>query len=227
MKLWKGEIQMLTELEQVLPADIEKRSFEIITEELGDKMLIPGTEPIVKRCIHTSADFDYADNLVFSENAVQRALDAIRNGASIVTDTQMGRAGINKKRLARYGGEVYCFMSDEDVAEAARREGTTRAAASMDKAAEMAGTLHEASGGLIFAVGNAPTALVRLYELIREGKITPELIIGVPVGFVNVVQSKELILSLQDTPYIVARGRKGGSNIAACICNALLYMMDE
>ena len=218
---------MLTELEQVLPADIEKRSFEIITEELGDKVLIPGTEPIVKRCIHTSADFDYADNLVFSENAVQRALDALRNGASIVTDTQMGRAGINKKRLARYGGEVYCFMSDEDVAEAARREGTTRAAASMDKAAEMAGTLQEASGGLIFAVGNAPTALVRLYELIREGKITPELIIGVPVGFVNVVQSKELILSLQDTPYIVARGRKGGSNIAACICNALLYMIDD
>ena len=227
MKLWKGEIQMLTELEQVLPADIEKRSFEIITEELGDKILIPGTEPIVKRCIHTSADFDYADNLVFSENAIQRALDAIRNGASIVTDTQMGRAGINKKRLARYGGEVYCFMSDEDVAEAAKKNGTTRAAASMDKAAEMSGKMPGNSGGLIFAVGNAPTALVRLYELIKEGVVRPELIIGVPVGFVNVVQSKELILSLEDTPYIVARGRKGGSNIAACICNALLYMLDE
>lgn len=218
---------MLTELEQVLPADIEKRSFEIITEELGDKVLTPGTEPIVKRCIHTSADFDYADSLVFSENAVQRALDAIRNGASIVTDTQMGRAGINKKRLARYGGEVYCFMSDEDVAEAAKKNGTTRAAASMDKAAEMSEKLRGTSKGLIFAVGNAPTALVRLYELIKEGVIRPELIIGVPVGFVNVVQSKELILSLEDTPYIVARGRKGGSNIAACICNALLYMLDK
>lgn len=223
---------MKTELEQVLPAEIEKRSFEIITEELGNRALIPGTEPIVKRCIHTSADFDYADNLVFSEHAVERALDAIRSGASIVTDTQMGRSGINKKRLARYGGEVYCFMSDEDVAEAAKRDGTTRAAASMDKAAAM----YRAAQGqktaictdrLIFAIGNAPTALVRLYELIKEGALKPELIIGVPVGFVNVVQSKELILGLEDTPYIVARGRKGGSNIAACICNALLYMLDD
>ncbi|HJB82467.1 MAG TPA: precorrin-8X methylmutase [Candidatus Mediterraneibacter intestinavium] len=223
---------MMTELEQVRPADIEKRSFEIITEELGNRALIPGTEPIVKRCIHTSADFDYADNLVFSEHAVERALDAIRSGASIVTDTQMGRSGINKKRLARYGGEVYCFMSDEDVAEAAKRDGTTRAAASMDKAAAMYRAAQEqktaiCTDRLIFAIGNAPTALVRLYELIKEGALKPELIIGVPVGFVNVVQSKELILGLEDTPYIVARGRKGGSNIAACICNALLYMLDD
>lgn len=213
---------MLTELEQVRPADIEKRSFEIITEELGDRVLLPGTEPIVKRCIHTSADFEYADNLVFSDHAVDRALDAVRRGASIVTDTQMARAGINKKRLARYGGEAYCFMSDEDVAETARLNGTTRAAACMDKAAELYGNKR-----LIFAVGNAPTALVRLYELVNEGVLRPELIIGVPVGFVNVVQSKELILGLKDTPYIVARGRKGGSNIAACICNALLYMLND
>ena len=213
---------MLTELEQVRPADIDKRSFEIITEELGDRVLLPGTEPIVKRCIHTSADFDYADNLVFSDHAVDRALDAVRRGASIVTDTQMARAGINKKRLARYGGEVHCFMSDEDVAETARLNGTTRAAACMDKAAELYGNER-----LIFAVGNAPTALVRLYELVNEGVLRPELIIGVPVGFVNVVQSKELILGLKDTPYIVARGRKGGSNIAACICNALLYMLND
>ena len=223
---------MMTELEQVRPADIEKRSFEIITEELGNRALIPGTEPIVKRCIHTSADFDYADNLVFSEHAVERALDAIRSGACIVTDTQMGRSGINKKRLARYGGEVYCFMSDEDVAEAAKRDGTTRAAASMDKAAAMYRAAQEqktaiCTDRLIFAIGNAPTALVRLYELIKEGALKPELIIGVPVGFVNVVQSKELILGLEDTPYIVAQGRKGGSNIAACICNALLYMLDD
>lgn len=213
---------MLTELEQVRPADIEKRSFEIITEELGDRVLLPGTEPIVKRCIHTSADFDYADNLAFSDHAVDRALDAVRHGASIVTDTQMARAGINKKRLARYGGEVHCFMSDEDVAETARLNGTTRAAACMDKAAELYGNER-----LIFAVGNAPTALVRLYELVNEEVLRPELIIGVPVGFVNVVQSKELILGLKDTPYIVARGRKGGSNIAACICNALLYMLND
>lgn len=211
---------MSKELEQVLPAEIERRSFEIITEELGERSFLPGTEPIIKRCIHTSADFDYADNLVFSENAVEKALRAIRSGASIVTDTQMGKAGINKKRLARYGGQVHCFMSDEDVAETARRNGTTRAAASMDKAARL-------DGKLIFAVGNAPTALVRLYELITKGVIRPELVIAVPVGFVNVVQSKEMILSLEDTPYIVAKGRKGGSNIAACVCNALLYMMED
>lgn len=215
---------MLNELEQVLPADIEKRSFEIIAKELGDKKLLPGTEPVVKRCIHTSADFDYADNLVFSDNVVERALSAIQNGASIVTDTQMAKAGINKKRLAQYGGEVYCFMSDEDVAQVAKENGTTRAAACMDKAA----ALYQNGGqdrGLIFAIGNAPTALVRLYELINEGKLNPELIIAAPVGFVNVVQSKELILTLKDIPYIVARGRKGGSNIAACICNSLMYML--
>lgn len=215
---------MLNELEQVLPADIEKRSFEIITEELGDKKLIPGTEPVVKRCIHTSADFDYADNLVFSDHVVEQALDAIRSGASIVTDTQMAKAGINKKRLAQYGGEVYCFMSDEDVAQAAKKNGTTRAAACMDKAAALYQNRAQ-DRGLIFAIGNAPTALVRLYELINEGKLKPELIIAAPVGFVNVVQSKELILTLSDIPYIVARGRKGGSNIAACICNSLLYML--
>lgn len=208
------------ELEQILPKDIEKRSFEIITEELGDTKLLPGTEPIVKRCIHTSADFDYAQNLMFSENAVQKALDAIRQGACIVTDTQMGKSGINKKRLAKYGGEVFCFMSDEDVAQQAKQNGTTRAVASMDKAAKL-------DRKLIYAIGNAPTALIRLYEQVEQGIIDPELIIGVPVGFVNVVQSKELILKLQHTPYIVARGRKGGSNIAACICNALIYMLDE
>ena len=206
------------EFEHVKPMDIEKRSFEFISEELGDTPLLPGTELVVKRCIHTSADFEYADSLVFTEGVVEKAKDAIRRGVPIITDTQMGIAGINKKRLAEYGSEVLCFMSDEDVAEMAKKNGTTRAVASMDKAAALG---REA----IFAVGNAPTALVRLYELIKEGKINPELIIAVPVGFVNVVQSKELILSLEDTPSIVARGRKGGSNIAACICNALLYQM--
>ena len=210
---------MKIELENVKPRDIESRSFAIITEELGDKQLIPGTELIVKRCIHTSADFDYADNLAFSEDVVNKAIEAIKNGACIVTDTQMAKSGINKKALARYGGEVYCFMSDEDVAKEAKEKGSTRATVCMDKAAAM-------DKPLIFAIGNAPTALVRLYELITEGKLKPELIIGVPVGFVNVVQSKELIMET-DAPYIVAKGRKGGSNIAACICNALLYMIDD
>lgn len=210
---------MKIELENVKPMEIELRSFEMITEELGETPLVPGTELIVKRCIHTSADFDYAENLCFSEQAVEKAIAAIKNGACIVTDTQMAKAGINKKALARYGGEVYCFMSDEDVAKTAKENGTTRATASMDKAAQL-------KKPLIFAIGNAPTALVRLYELINEGKLNPELIIGVPVGFVNVVQSKELIMQA-DVPYIVAKGRKGGSNIAACICNALLYMIDN
>ena len=210
---------MKIELENVKPIDIESRSFQIITEELGDKQLIPGTELIVKRCIHTSADFDYADNLAFSEDVVNKAIEAIKNGACIVTDTQMAKSGINKKALARYGGEVYCFMSDEDVAKEAKEKGSTRATVCMDKAAAM-------DKPLIFAIGNAPTALIRLYELITEGKLKPELIIGVPVGFVNVVQSKELIMET-DAPYIVAKGRKGGSNIAACIVNALLYMIDD
>lgn len=210
---------MKIELENVEPRDIERRSFEIITQELGDRKLDPEKELIIKRCIHTSADFDYADTLCFSEDVVKKALDALRQGACIVTDTQMGRSGINKRALARYGGEVYCFISDEDVAETAKKNGTTRATASMDKAASL-------QKPLIFAIGNAPTALVRLYELIEEGKINPALIIGVPVGFVNVVQSKELIMKT-DAPYIVAKGRKGGSNIAACICNALLYMLGD
>ena len=208
---------MKVELENVKPMEIEKRSFEIITEELGDTPLIPGTELIVKRCIHTSADFDYAKNLCFSEGAVEMAMDAIRNGACIVTDTQMAKAGINKRALARYGGEAYCFMSDEDVAALAKKNGTTRATASMDKAAEM-------DKKLIFAIGNAPTALIRLSELIAEQKIQPKLIIGVPVGFVNVIEAKELILA-GTTPYIVAKGNKGGSNVAAAICNALLYQL--
>lgn len=210
---------MKTKLENVKPKEIETRSFEIITEELGDKKLQPGTELIVKRCIHTSADFDYADNLYFSKDAVSKAIEAIKQGACIVTDTQMAKAGINKKALAKYGGEVYCFMSDEDVAKNAKAAGSTRAAASMEKAARL-------GKPVIFAIGNAPTALVRLYELIEEKQIQPYLIIGVPVGFVNVVQSKEMIMETE-VPCIVARGRKGGSNIAACICNALIYMLDK
>ena len=209
---------MKVELENVKPMEIETRSFEIITQELGDTPLVPGTELIVKRCIHTSADFDYAKNLCFSDHVVDKAIQAIKEGACIVTDTQMAKAGINKKALARYGGEVYCFISDEDVAEKAKELGVTRASVSMGKAAKM-------DTDLIFAVGNAPTALVRLYELIQDG-FRPRLIIGAPVGFVNVVQSKELIMST-DVPCIVARGRKGGSNIAACIVNALLYMINN
>lgn len=206
-------------IEQVRPADIEKRSFEIITDELGDKKLIPGTELIVKRCIHTSADFEYADNLCFSDNVVEIAREALRNGADIVTDTQMARSGINKKRLAAFGGQVHCFIGDDDVAAAARNKDCTRAVICMEKAAALL-----TNRPVIFAIGNAPTALIRLKELAEENAVKPALIIGVPVGFVNVVPSKEMIMET-DIPYIVAKGRKGGSNIAACIVNALLYSM--
>lgn len=208
---------MKIELENVLPTEIEKRSMEIITEELGERTFPEGYDKIVKRVIHTTADFDYADNLCFSENVLEKAMDAIRRGACIVTDTQMAKSGINKKALAKFGGEVLNFMSDDDVAEAAKKNGTTRATACIDKAMTV-------DKPLIFAIGNAPTALVRLYELIEEGKLKPELIIGVPVGLVNVVPSKELIMKT-DVPYIIARGRKGGSNVAAAICNAILYQM--
>lgn len=204
---------------QVQPAEIEKKSFEIISRELGDRVIPAEREAIVKRVIHTTADFDYVESLCFSPDAVEKGLAALKEGAVIVTDTQMARSGVNKAALAKLGGRVECFMSDEDVAAAAKAAGTTRATASMDKAAALPEAL---AGGLIMAVGNAPTALIRLDELMKEGKIKPALIIGVPVGFVNVVESKELIMN-SGASYIVARGRKGGSNVAAAICNALLY----
>lgn len=203
-------------IENIKPEEIEKRSFEIITEILGDKKLDEENEKIIKRVIHTSADFDYVDNLYFSDKIAEKLIKAIKSGAHIVTDTQMAKAGINKKALAEFGGEVHCFMSDEDVAAEAKERGVTRALVSMEKACNI-------DKPLIFAIGNAPTALIKLTELIQKGKVNPEGVIGVPVGFVNVVESKELIIESKAS-CIVARGRKGGSNVAAAICNALIYM---
>ncbi len=205
-------------IENIAPMDIERESFATITRELGDRVLDPEQEPIIKRVIHTTADFEYADTLYFSPNVVEKAKDAIRGGATIVTDTQMAWSGINKRTAARFGCEVKCFMSDEDVAREAKAQGVTRARVAVDKAAQL-------GDNLIFVVGNAPTALIRMRELI-DGGLRPKLIVGVPVGFVNVVASKELIMET-DVPCIVARGRKGGSNVAACIINALLYQLDE
>ncbi len=201
----------------IKPMDIEKRSFEIITELLGEKKLEPENELVIKRVIHTTADFDYVENLVFSEHAVSKGIEALRNGCDIVTDTQMAKSGINKTILGKLGGQVYCFMSDEDVAAEAKDRGVTRAMVSMERAAKL-------EKPCIFAIGNAPTALVSLHEQIAQGKIRPALIIGVPVGFVNVVESKELFLD-SEIPHIIARGRKGGSNVAAAICNAMLYQI--
>lgn len=205
-------------LEYVLPADIEKRSFEIIENELVTD--IPTEiKPVVIRAIHTTADFDYAENLYFSENVIEKALQLLDSGVLIVTDTNMAKAGINHAALTRHGCGCECFMADEDIVKTAKANGTTRAAASVDKAARL-------GRPVIYAVGNAPTALVRLCEHISAGSFVPELIIGAPVGFVNVVQSKEMLID-SGVPCIVARGRKGGSNVAAAICNALLYMLDD
>ena len=204
-------------LEYVLPEDIERRSFEIIESELGGREFPEEIKPVLYRVIHTTADFDYADNLCFSDNAVGTALKLLENGAVIVTDTNMARSGINKQSLGKLGCEVICFMSDPETAAAAKLNGTTRAAASVDRAAKL-------GRPVIFACGNAPTALIRLHEHIISGDFSPAFVIGVPVGFVNVVQSKELIMQ-DGVPYIVARGRKGGSNVAAAIVNALAYIL--
>ena len=206
-------------IEFVLPGEIEKRSFEILSEGLEEmNIVLPKEQELVtKRAIHTRADFEYAKTMCYSENAVEKAKELIRGGADIVTDTNMALAGINKKVLASFGGKAHCFMADEDVAETAKKRKVTRAVVSMEKAAKL-------DKPVVFAVGNAPTALIELYRMYKEEMFRPAFIIGVPVGFVNVVQAKELILKT-DIPYIVNRGRKGGSNVAAAICNAKLYQI--
>ena len=199
------------------PMEIEKRSFEIITQELGERKIDPEFELVVKRVIHTTADFDYYENLCFSEHSVLRMMDAIRAGCDVITDTTMAQSGINKKILAQFGGQARCFIGDEDVAEEAKARGVTRSLVSMEKAARL-------NKPLIFAIGNAPTALFSICDLMRAGKLAPEMIIGVPVGFVNVVEAKEEVMRTAQH-YIVARGRKGGSNVAAAIVNAVLYQL--
>ena len=202
------------------PADIEKTSMAIIEAELQENgMILPeGTAAVVKRVIHTTADFEYVENLYFSENAVKRAAQALKEGAVIVTDTNMAKAGVSKAALQKLNSAVHCFMADADVAARAKETGSTRAVASMEKAAELYPTA-------VFAAGNAPTALLKLCDLMENG-LRPAAIIGVPVGFVNVVESKERLIEICEkygVPVIAARGRKGGSNVAAAICNALLY----
>ena len=204
-------------IEFIKPKDIETRSFEIIAKELGQRGIeLPEDQDMVtRRVIHTSADFDYAETMKYSRDAVRIAKDMLKNGADIVTDTNMALSGINKKTLAQFGGSAHCFMADEDVAKEAVNRGITRAAVSMERAVNI-------KKDVIFAIGNAPTALIRLFEMMEAGIFTPKFIIGVPVGFVNVEASKELFLN-SDVPFIINKGRKGGSNVAAAICNALLY----
>lgn len=202
--------------EYILPQDIEKRSFEIIAEELAARNIVLEEEkrPVIMRAIHTSADFDYATTLTFSGHAMETALRLLRNGADIVTDTNMAKTGINRQNLKKLGGRVHCFMAQEDVALEAKERGVTRATVSMERAAGL-------GRPVIFAIGNAPTALISLYEMMQAGVFVPEFVIGVPVGFVNVEAAKELIMASK-VEYIVNRGRKGGSNVAAAIVNALM-----
>ena len=206
----------MIQLEHVLPADIEKTSFSIIARELAEKEIFLPEElaPIIMRVIHTTADFEYAQTLKFSPNVVEIIKNAVLNGADIVTDTNMALAGINKKTLAKFGGEAHCFMADEDVAKQAKELNLTRASVSMKRAAQI-------QKPVVFAIGNAPTALVELCSLMQDG-FKPVAVIGVPVGFVNVVPAKEMIMA-SGVPYIVNEGRKGGSTVAAAICNAILY----
>lgn len=206
-------------LEYVSPEKIEARSFEIIESEIeaefGGRKIPDELKSVVLRVIHTTADFDYLDNLRFSDNVIDIACEVLKKGAVIVTDTNMALSGINKAALKKLGCEAVCFMSDEDVRENAKAKNITRAAASVYKALNV-------DKPVIYAVGNAPTALMTICELHERVEFNPALVIGVPVGFVNVEHSKELLIST-DIPHIAAMGRKGGSNVAAAICNALLY----
>ena len=197
------------------PMDIEKRSFEIISSELGETDLNEKELLVLKRVIHTTADFDYKKNLVFKNNPVEKGIEALKNGCVIVTDTNMALAGINKPSLKKGGNSAVCYITDEDVALEAKEKGVTRAQTAVEKAARL-------NEPVIFAIGNAPTALIKIDELINKGELNPILIIACPVGFVNVVESKELILK-HNIPSITALGRKGGSNVAASIINAMLY----
>ena len=203
-----------------LPADIERTSLRIITKELEQLGLTPPpeTEAVVRRVIHTTADFDYARNLCFTPDAVQKGVQTLRGGAVIVTDTNMTLSGVSKPGLSKLNSQAVCYMADPEVAEQAWKNGTTRAVASVEHAL----TVYPHA---IFAVGNAPTALITLSEKIRNGA-RPAMVIGVPVGFVNVVESKERLFEVctaHSVPAIVAMGRKGGSTVAAAICNALIY----
>lgn len=212
-------------IQHTLPADIERTSMQIISEELSRQKieLAPENAAVVRRVIHTTADFEYAHTLRFTQNAVQYGIDALKRGSAIVTDTNMALAGISKPSLAALGAAAQCFMADSQVAATAKQQGTTRAVASMQRAAQVC-------PNAIFAVGNAPTALLALCDLLEQGAFRPALVIAVPVGFVNVVESKEKVLSAclaRDIPCIAAMGRKGGSTVAAAICNALLYSATE
>ncbi|WP_026477236.1 precorrin-8X methylmutase [Alkaliphilus transvaalensis] len=200
------------------PNQIEKRSFEIITEELGEKTFPEREGKIIKRIIHTTADFQYADITEIHPNAIPTALETLGKGCKIYTDTKMALSGINKRALAKHQCEVYTLVDDPQVAVEAKERGVTRSMVAMEKAIADEKTK-------IFVIGNAPTALFMLCKYLDEKKANPALIIGAPVGFVGAAESKEELIK-RSVPYITIRGRKGGSTVAAAIVNALLYMLE-
>lgn len=209
---FKTEFKPLT----VQPQEIEGKSFEMITEELGEHPFTADQYPVVQRVIHASADFELGRSLVFHPRAIEAGIEAIRNGKKLVADVQMVQVGISKDRIQKFGGDVSVYISDPDVIEEAKRLNTTRAIISIRKA------IKEAEGG-IFAIGNAPTALLELIRLIKEGVTKPGLIIGMPVGFVSAAESKDELRKL-DIPFITNIGRKGGSTVVVAAVNALSIM---
>jgi len=201
------------------PAKIEKMSFEIIEALIGGK-LPPGPErDVVFRVVHATADPDFADLMVISEDAVKAGVDALRAKRPVITDVKMLKAGVSPTRP---GGPdlTHCFISDPDVAELSRKEGITRATAAMRKAAHM-------MDGSVVVIGNAPTALYEVIRLIREDGVRPALVIGVPVGFVGAAESKQELEGLTEAPFITNRGRKGGSAVGAAVVNALIKMSNQ
>ena len=201
------------------PHEIEQLSFQIIDREAGDHGFPDDQWPVVRRVIHTSADFEWQTMIRLHPRAITAGVAALRGGCTIVTDTNMARVGIRARDLSRLGGSVKCFMTDERVAETAAREGITRAKAAVDVA------VAEVPDG-IYVVGNAPTALLRLLELIDQARVHPALVVGLPVGFVNAAESKALLLESR-VPFISNVGRKGGSNVAAAVVNALIVMATD
>ncbi|QTA89033.1 precorrin-8X methylmutase [Desulfonema magnum] len=201
------------------PDEIEALSFKIIDEEAGEHRFSPHEWNIVRRMIHTSADFEYMDTVRFHPKAIEAGLKAIRSGKAIITDTEMARVGIRKKELEYFKSSVTCFIHAPSIVKSAGASGMTRAQAAVDAAIPFM------ENG-IYVVGNAPTALLRLLELVKEGKARPALIIGLPVGFVNAAESKAALIET-DYPHISNIGRKGGSNLAAGVVNALLKMATQ